>query len=218
MFDGIVIAGPEVNITPKYSKLAQFNITPADFQYQMQTQLEGTVIGSIIENQQMTDIRMVYPNSKNSGINNIAQQSVFLPDGKLKPINELATVEVKPGVAEIKREDLQSMVSITARLDGSDLGTVMKNIQKDIGASVHLPSGYHVVYGGAFAEQKKSFDDLLLILMTASLLVFAVILFLFKDYKISLLILVISLLGISGSRKLLESKNCIFSDNPNYHN
>ncbi|MCX6296585.1 MAG: efflux RND transporter permease subunit, partial [Bacteroidetes bacterium] len=54
VFDGIVVAGPEVNITPKYSKLAQFNITPADFQYQMQTQLEGNVIGNIIENQQMT--------------------------------------------------------------------------------------------------------------------------------------------------------------------
>ena len=199
VFDGIVIAGPEVNITPKYSKLAQFNISPADFQYQMQTQLEGNVIGSIIENQQMTNIRMIYPNSKNSGINNIAQQSVFLPDGKLKPISEFARVEVKPGVAEIKREDLQSMVSITARLDGSDLGTVMKNIQKDINASVHFPQGYHVSYGGAFAEQQKSFDDLLLILITASLLVFAVILFLFRDYKISLLILIISLLGISGS-------------------
>ncbi|MGZ4117142.1 MAG: efflux RND transporter permease subunit, partial [Bacteroidia bacterium] len=199
VFDGIVIAGPEVNITPKYSKLAQFNISPADFQYQMQTQLEGNIIGSIIENQQLTNIRMIYPNSKNSGINNIAQQSVFLPDGKLKPISEFAKVEVKPGVAEIKREDLQSMVSITARLDGKDLGTVMKNIQTNINSSIHFPQGYHVSYGGAFAEQKKSFDDLLIILITASLLVFTVILFLFRDYKISLLILVISLLGISGS-------------------
>ena len=199
VFDGIVIAGPEVNITPKYSKLAQFNISPADFQYQMQTQLEGNVIGSIIENQQLTNIRMIYPDSKNSGINNIAQQSVFLPNGKLKPIYELAKVEVKPGVAEIKREDLQSMVSVTARLNGSDLGTVMNNIQKNINSSIHLPLGYHVTYGGAFAEQKKSFDDLLIILITASLLVFAVILFLFRDYKISLLILIISLLGISGS-------------------
>jgi multidrug efflux pump subunit AcrB len=142
---------------------------------------------------------MIYPNSKNSGINNILEQSVFLADGKLKSIKDLAKVGVIPGVAEIKREDLQSMVSITARLDGSDLGTVIKNIQKNINTNIHLPQGYHIAYGGAFAEQKKSFDDLLLILITASLLVFSVILFLFKDYKISFLILIISLLGISGS-------------------
>lgn len=199
VFDGIVIAGPEIRVTPKYIKLAQFNVSPADFQYQMQTQLEGNVIGTILENQQMTNIRMVYPNSKNSGINNILQQSVFLSDGKLKSIRDLTKVEVVPGVAEVKREDLQSMVSITARLDGSDLGTVIKNIQKNINSNIHLPQGYHIAYGGAFAEQKKSFDDLLLILISASILVFTVILFLFKDYKISLLILFISLLGISGS-------------------
>ncbi len=199
VFDGIIIAGPEVNIRPRYAKLAQFNIAPADFQYQLQTQLEGNVVGSIIENMQMTDIRMVYPNSKNSGIKDISQQSVFLQNGKLEPIAELANIEVKPGVAEIKREDLQAMVSVTARLDGSSLGTVMKNIQKEIDADIHLPQGYHIVYGGAFAEQKQSFDDLLIILITASLLVFTVILFLFKDYKTALLILILSLLGISGS-------------------
>jgi len=199
VFDGIVIAGPEISVTPQYAKLAQFNISPADFQYQMQTQLEGNIIGTILENQQLTNIRMIYPNNKNSGINNIMQQSVFLNDGKLKSIKDLAKVKIIPGVAEVKRENLQSMVSITARLDGSDLGTVIKNIQKNINANIHLPQGYHIAYGGAFAEQKKSFDDLLLVLITACILVFAVILFLFKDYKISILILIISLLGISGS-------------------
>ncbi|MCX6294583.1 MAG: efflux RND transporter permease subunit, partial [Bacteroidetes bacterium] len=130
--------------------------------------------------------------------NTILQKSIFLPDGKLMAITDLARVEVKPGVTEIKREDLQSMASITARLDGSDLGTVMKKIQKEINSKVHFTQGYHVAYGGAFAEQKQSFDELLMILITGSILVFAVILFLFKDYKISLLILIISLLGISG--------------------
>jgi multidrug efflux pump subunit AcrB len=150
---------------------------------------------------------MIYPNSKNSGVNNILQQSVFLPGGKLKAIGELADVEIKPGIAEIKRENLQSMASVTARLDGSDLGTVMKNIQKEIDANIHLPQGYHIAYGGAFAEQKKSFDELLMILVTASILVFSVILFLFRDYKISLLILIVSLLGISGSYMALYLTN-----------
>ncbi|MCW3086422.1 MAG: acriflavin resistance protein [Bacteroidetes bacterium] len=199
VFDGVVIAGPEVNIVPKYAKLAQFGISPADFQYQMQTQLEGNLVGTIIENQQMTGIRMIYPNGKNAGVKSIIDQDVFLPDGKLKSISDLAHLEIKSGVAEIKREDLQSMVSVTARLNGRDLGAVMKDIQTQIGANVHLPQGYHITYGGAFAEQKKSFDDLLSVLIAACLLVFAVILFLFRDYKISLLILIISLLGVSGS-------------------
>lgn len=199
VFDGIVVAGPEVNITPDFVKLAQFNISPSDFQYQMQTQLEGNVVGTIPENMQLTNIRMIYPKGKTTSIRDIDNQFIFLPDGRQMPINELAKIEIKPGVTELRREDLQSMVAVTARLDGKDLGTTMKEIQKQIESQIHFPQGYHVEYGGAFGEQQKSFKELLMILLAASLLVFAVIIFLFRDYKIALLILCISVLGISGS-------------------
>ena len=46
---------------------------------------------------------------------------------------------------------------------------------------VTLPPGYHVEYGGAYADQQKSFSELLVILITASLLVFGVILFLYRE-------------------------------------
>lgn len=199
VFDGITIAGPEVNVIPQYARLAQFGISPADFQYQLQTQLEGNIVGSIIENQQMTAVRMICPGNKNRGISGLMDQPVFLPDGKLKLIGGLARTEIKPGIAEMKREDLQSVVSVTARLSSRDLGAVVHDIQAAVNARIRFPQGYHVTYGGAYAEQEKSFSDLLTILLAASLLVFAVILFLFRDYKIALLILCIALLGVTGS-------------------
>jgi multidrug efflux pump subunit AcrB len=106
---------------------------------------------------------------------------------------------VNPGDAEIQRENLQSMGVITARLEGRDLGSVMKEIQQRIGSQLVLPQGYHIEYGGAYAEQQQSFNELLMILITSSLLVFGVILFLFKDFLVALSILVIAVLGIAGS-------------------
>src|SRR6185436_2142101 len=75
----------------------------------------------------------------------------------------------------------------------------MNDIKSAIAKQVQLPTGYHIEYGGAYAEQQKSFSELLTILITSSLLVFSVILFLFKDFRIAFLILLIALLGISGS-------------------
>ena len=88
---------------------------------------------------------------------------------------------------------------ITARLDNRDLGSVIKDIQKKINSTLTLPQGYHIEYGGAYAEQQQSFKELLMILIAASLLVFGVILFLFKEFKVALLILLIAVLGIAGS-------------------
>ncbi len=199
VFNGIVIAGPSLTITPDYSKLAQFGVTPAGLQYQIQTYLEGNIVGDMLEKEQLTPIRMVYPNSRRNSTADISGWQVFLPNGKLNPITTLATVTINPGDAEIQRQDLQSMGVVTARLDNTDLGSVMRNIQSEVNAKIHLPQGYHIAYGGSFAEQQQSFQELLFILIAASMLVFGVILFLFREFKIAIIILAISVLGISGS-------------------
>jgi Cu/Ag efflux pump CusA len=199
VFNGIVIAGPSVSVQPNFEKLAQFGITPANLQYQLQTSLEGNVVGTMLEKEQMTNLRLVYPGNRQQSVVDISRLQIFLPGGKLKPITELATVKVNTGDAEIERENLQSMGVISARLEKRDLGSAIKDIQAAINKQIVLPKGYHIVYGGAYADQQKSFSELLTILITASLLVFGVILFLFKELKVALLILMVAVLGISGS-------------------
>lgn len=199
VFNGIVIAGPSVSITPDYARLAQFGLTPAALQFQMQTALEGNVIGNILETEQQPNIRMVYPGNLHRSIADIPKMSVYMPGGKIQPITQLATVTVNAGDAEIQRENLQSMGVVSARLEGRGLGSVMKDIKAAIGRKVVLPAGYHIEYGGSYAQQQKSFSELLLILFTSSLLVFGVILFLFRDFKVALLIVCLAVLGISGS-------------------
>jgi len=199
VFNGIVLAGPSLNIQPDFRLLAQYGITPGDFQFQVQTAMEGNVIGNVYDKQQLTPIRMIYPGSRQMGIAEVNNLQLFLPGGGLIPIQHLAEVNIKSGDAEINRENLQSVGIVTSRLEARDLGSVMTDVKKIVQSAVNLPAGYHIEYGGAYAEQQKSFSELFTILVASSLLVFSVILFLFKDFKIAFIILAISLLGISGS-------------------
>lgn len=198
VFDGIVVAGPSIQVIPHPAELAQYGLTPQNLQYQMQTHLEGTVVGQILEPQQLTDIRMIYPHAQQTGISGITQADVFLPDGKLKPITDLATVQIEKGADEIQRENLQNMSVVTARLNNRDLGSVMKDIRSAVSQHVFLPQGYHIEYGGQYQEQQQSFKELLMILISAGLLVFGVVLFFSKDFLTSLIILLIASLGTAG--------------------
>jgi len=199
VFDGIIIAGPSIEIIPDQQKLAQFNISPASFQFQLQTLVEGTIIGNILEKEQLTDIRMIYPGSTQNSLENIKNQFIFLPDGKLKPLATLSSIRLKEGIAEINRDNLKSVSIVTARLNNRDIGSAMKEIQQIIDSKIFLPQGYHIEYGGEYADQQKSFNELLMILILSSLLVFALMLFLFKDFRAACSILFIAVLGISGS-------------------
>jgi Cu/Ag efflux pump CusA len=199
VFDGIIIAGPSVEFIPDQQELARYNISPESFQYQLQTLMEGSVVGNILEKEQLTDIRMIYPGSLNNSLDRTRKENIFLPDGKLKPITAFASIKIQEGVAEITRENLKSVSIVTARLNGRDLGSGMKEIQDIINKEVYLPQGYHIEYGGEYADQQKSFNELLLILILSSLLVFALMLFLFRDFKAACAILFIAVLGLSGS-------------------
>ena len=199
VFDGIVIAGPSINIEPNYSAMAQYGITASNLQFQMQSSLEGNLVGTVYDKDQLSNLRLIYPGSKTLSVADIEKTPVFLPSGKLHPINQLANIRINNGDAEIQREDLQSMGVVTARLEKRDLGSTIKDIQKSINDNIVLPQGYAIVYGGSYADQQQSFKELLIILISSSLLVFGVILFLFKDFSISMIILLISVLGISGS-------------------
>ncbi len=199
VFDGIVIAGPSVSINPIYDKLAQYNITPVELQSQTQTALEGNIVGNIIEKEQLSPIRMVYPGNRTLSIDQVKNMNIFLTKGQMIPINQVANVSLNPGDAEVTRENLQSMGIISARMENTDLGTVMTAIKKNITQKVNLPQGYHVEYGGEYAQQQQSFKELLYILVAACLLVFGVILFLFKQFRIAFLILFIAVLGTAGS-------------------
>ena len=205
--DGIIFAGPSISIEPDYAKLAQYGITPANLQYQLQTSLEGNVTGNVFEKEQVNNIRMLYPGSRKLSLEDLKGLQIFLPSGKLQPVSSLAIINVNAGDVEIQRQNLQTMGVITARLDNRDLGSAMKEIQSVIQSKINLPLGYHIEYGGAYAEQQQSFKELLLILVTASLLVFGVILFLFKEFKIAISILFLSVLGISGSYLALYLTN-----------
>ncbi|MEO6584556.1 MAG: efflux RND transporter permease subunit [Ferruginibacter sp.] len=199
VFNGIVISGPSVSIIPDNNALALYGLTPQALQAQLQMGLQGSPAGNILEKEQLSNIRLIYPGGNDQSVEGIKKLQVFLPNGRLMPISSLATVKVNTGDAQVERQNLQSIGVVTGRLENRDLGSTMKDIQQKVSSEIVLPQGYHVEYGGAYAEQQQSFHELLMILITSSLLVFGVILFLFRDFMVASLILLIAVLGISGS-------------------
>lgn len=197
VFNGIVIAGPMLRIIPKEDILKQYKLNAFELQAQVETYLAGTVIGSVPEKEQLTDIRMLFPINNLTPIDKIKQVKICTPSGEYLPLNIFADFAIESGVAEIERENLQSMGVVTARLNNRDLGSVMKDIQARL-AQLNLPPSYQIVYGGSYAEQQQSFADLLKILIFGALLVFTVVLFMFKKLNLSLIVLFTSTLGISG--------------------
>jgi CzcA family heavy metal efflux pump len=197
--NGTVIAGPYFTIKPREKELSRLGLTPNDLQLQLHTMFEGIEAGSVKEEQRLVTIRMIYPNGPFLQMNDLTNAQIYLSNGRQVPLSDVATLEIHQGVAELERENLQPIVAVTARLNGRDLGSVMKEIRTTINSNVHFPQGYGVIYAGAYAEQQSSFKDLLMILILASLLVILVLLILFRNIRLTLIIILISIISIGGA-------------------
>jgi len=198
VMNGIIYDGPSVTIIPDQEKLAQYKISPADFQTQLRIYNEGLPVGQVQEGEQMVRILRQNTRFKNNSIDLIKSQPVFSPDGSYRPLQFFANVELSAGDPELTREDLKSNIEVTARLENRDLGSAINEIKAVISKNVLLPSGFYIEYGGTFEQQQASFRELLFILLAAVILVFMVLLFLFRNLLQALLIIFISILGISG--------------------
>lgn len=218
--NGLVPAGASLVFVPDQDKLSLFGITLTDFQSQLTANIGGVPlcqpanviepnpaqaamtgglqIGSVQEGEQMRRILLRFTDFKDNSPELLRRRPIFLPDGSTRPLEYFCEVNVVPGEIEQRREDLKSDITITARLENRDLGSAVADLQKALGAELSLPSGYSVSYGGAYSEQRQSFRELTMILLLAVLLVFTVLMFLFREWLISLAILFISVTGVCG--------------------
>jgi len=218
--DGMITAGPSIVFDPDQEKLTQYHISLTDFQHQLQMYVKGDILGTnanipepspvqssmlgnlqlgqIQDGEQMRKILLRVTDYDQNNIDKIREQMIFLPDGTLKPLTFFCSVKTYPGRMDLKRENLKSCVVLTSRLNDRDLGSAVDDLKRQFAKEINLPPGYYITYGGAYAEQQKSFQELLGILGTAALLVFTVLLFLFREWMVSLLVLFVSVLGISG--------------------
>ena len=93
------------------------------------------------------------PDNNRSSLAAMSNTLLNSASGHTATLGTLATVTELPGQTEIRRENLQRNVVVTARLEGRDLGSGVSAVQKVVN-DLHLPSSIRVVYGGTYAEQQ----------------------------------------------------------------
>ncbi len=177
---------------------ARAGFTPEEIAVDAAAILEGEPAATpVIANDIAYTIRVRYPDANRKSLEAMSNTLINSTTGRTATLGSLSNVVELPGQNEIRRENLQRDVTVTARLEGRDLGSAIKAVQKTVD-DLHLPSTIRVEYGGTYAEQQKSFHDLLLVLILAIVLVFVVLLFEFRTLAAPISILASAVLSTSG--------------------
>jgi CzcA family heavy metal efflux pump len=200
VLDGIenTISGPATVFHVNPTITARAGFTAEEVSVDAAAVLEGEPATTpVIAHDIPYTIRVRYPESNRTSLEAMSNTLLNSSSGHTATLGALAEIKELPGQTEIRRENLQRDVAVTARLEGRDLGSSITAVQKVVDG-LHLPSSIRVVYGGTYAEQQQSFHDLLLVLVLAIVLVFVVLLFEFRTLAAPVAILSSAILSTSG--------------------
>ena len=200
VLDGIenTISGPAVTYQINPVVAARAGFTPEEITTDATAVLEGEPAATpVVINDRAYTIRVRFPEANRSSLDRMSNTILTSSTGRTATLGSLAAVTTDPGQTEIRRENLLRLVEVTARFEGIDLGTGMAAVKKAI-ANLHLPSSIHVEYGGLYAEQQKSFQDLLKVLLLALVFLFVVLLFEFRTFAAPIAILISAILSTFG--------------------
>src|SRR5258707_5884568 len=192
------ISGPSVTYQVNPIAAARSGFSPDEVGTDALAILEGAPAATpVVRDDRAYTIRVRFLQENRSTIERMNNTLLVGPTGKTATLGALATVTQTPGETEIRRENLQRLVTVTARLEGTDLGSGIRAVQKAVN-DLHLPASIRLEYGGQYEEQQKSFQELLKVFLLALLLLFTVLLFEFRTFSAPIAILASAILSTFG--------------------
>jgi CzcA family heavy metal efflux pump len=192
------ISGPATNFQIDPIVAGRLGFTPTEIAEDATSILDGLPTNDpMIVGGRPYTIRVRLPEANRASLDAI-QNTVFnSSSGHTATLGAMATVTQLPPQNEIRRENLQQVVLVSGRLEGSDLGGAMVSV-KNVVDRLQLPSSVRVEYGGTYQEQQRSFADLARVLVLALALVFGVLLAEFRNFSAPVAVLTSSVLSLAG--------------------
>jgi CzcA family heavy metal efflux pump len=192
------ISGPATNFQIDPVLAGRLGFTPTEIAEDATSILDGLPTNDpLIVGGRPYTIRVRLPEANRASLDAI-QNTVFnSSSGHTATLGAIAQVTQLPPQNEIRRENLQQVVLVSGRLEGSDLGGAMASVRSVV-SGLQLPASVRVEYGGTYQEQQRSFADLARVLVLALALVFGVLLAEFRNFAAPVSILVSSVLSLAG--------------------
>jgi CzcA family heavy metal efflux pump len=192
------ISGPATNFQIDPVVAGRLGFTPTEVAEDATSILDGLPASNpLISGGRPYTIRVRLPDANRASLDAI-QNTVFnSSSGHTATLSAMANMTQLPPQNEIRRENLQQVIQVSGRLEGSDLGGAMTKVQAAV-SKLQLPASVRVEYGGTYQEQQRSFGDLARVLVLALALVFGVLLAEFRNFAAPISILTSSVLSLAG--------------------
>jgi cobalt-zinc-cadmium resistance protein CzcA len=162
-------------------KIARYGLNVADVNGLIEAAVGGTAATQVVQGEKLFDLVVRLEPKFRTTPEQIGSILVATPDGQQVPLRELATISVTSGASFIYREDNSRYIGVQYAVEGRDLASAVGEARQRVAASVSLPTGYRVVWGGEYEEYTASRTQLVIVLPLTIGLIFILLFALYRN-------------------------------------
>ncbi len=188
---------PRLRISVKREWAAKYGLDVAEISRLVEKGIGGKAVGSVYEGVRRWDIFVRLKEDYRDREEVIRHLPVFGHDGVVVPLDEVAEIEEVVGPRQITRENFHRFATVTANVEGRDVGSVVRDIEGVV-AAMKLPPGYVVEVGGQYELQREATRRFAMVIPVVLLIITVLILSTLNDIRMTLLVLLNMPVAVSG--------------------
>ena len=179
--------------------IARHGLNVADINDVIETAIGGRTTTEIFEGERRFSAVVRLPESFRNSVGEIRGLRVISPNGAHVALQDLATISVLDGPAQISREKAKRRIVVGVNVKDRDLGGFVAELQLAVDAKVKLPEGYYLEWGGQFQNMERAMGHLMIIVPVTIAAIFFLLFLLFGSLRYaSLIIMVLPFASIGG--------------------
>jgi len=170
----MVEEAPETKVYIQRDKAALYNLSVDDISRTAKIAIKGAVDTKYKEpGKDEVDIRLRMRPEDRKNVTDLRNLYIHSPLELQVPLNEVAYIGVGVGPSEIKRQDRQRYIMVTANIYKRSLNEVINEIRGRL-AKYPVPDEYFIYLGGESEQMNESFQSLAFALILAVVLVYMI--------------------------------------------
>ncbi|MBS0356530.1 MAG: efflux RND transporter permease subunit [Proteobacteria bacterium] len=184
--------------------IARHGLNVSDVNDTIEAAIGGKQATEVYEGERRFASVVRLPESFRDNVEKIGDILISTPGGAQVALENLASIRVADGPAQISRELAKRRIVVGVNVKDRDLGGFVAELQKAVDAKVQLKEGYYLEWGGQFQNLERAMGHLTIIIPVTVGAIFFLLFLLFGSLKLaSLIILVLPFASVGGVIGLL---------------
>ena len=185
----LLLGQPQIQIAVDRGAIARYGLSVADVQTIIATAIGGQAATQVLENERTFDLVVKLTPESVMDVDAIRNIPVYGSNGERLTLGALASVDIRPGLARIDREENERRTDIKLSVRDRDLDSVVADAQARVAGAVHLPTGYRLEWTGSFENEQRAERRLAVIVPFTFLAIFFLLFITFDSASFAALIL-----------------------------